>query len=94
MVDEQAPVTVTQYDQLTALQNSLNLNLANVPEFKGSPQEDIEKFLKEFSRATVHLSKEQKCLALKRAPTEDACLFLKNYLKSYITIGDWKEAKK
>lgn len=82
-------------DSLKALQNSiyLGIGLANLPEFHGWPDEDITKFLKEFSRATTALNQEQKCLALKKSLVDDAGIFSKKYLKQYLAKNDWKSAK-
>jgi len=82
-------------DPLASFKNSLHLavGLAKLPEFGGAPNEDIEKFLKEFATATTALTSEQKCLALRKALTGDAALFLKKYLKPKLLLGEWKEAK-
>ena len=84
-----------QENQFKALQNSiyLGIGLSNLPEFHGSPKEDVNKFLKEFSRATSALTPEQKCVALKKSLVDDASIFSKNYLKVYLQRGDWKTAK-
>lgn len=83
-------------DPLSSLKNSiyLSMGLANLPEYSGAPNEDIEEFLRKFARSTTALSKEQKCLALKKAFVGDAAIFLKSYLKSYIISGDWKSLKR
>lgn len=82
-------------DPITSLKNSLflSIGLANLPEFSGGPQDDIEKFLQEFKRAAITLTKEQKCLALKKCLVGDAAIFLKNYMKSDISNGCWKQVK-
>lgn len=82
-------------DPLSSLKNSLylSLGLANLPEFRGTPNEDIEKFFQEFGRATTPLTSEQKCVALKKSLVGDAALFLKKYLKSPVSQGDWKCVK-
>jgi len=82
-------------DPLASLKNSLYLSLgmSGLPEFKGGPHEDIEKFLNEFGRAVTALPNEQKCLALKRALVGDAAIFLKKYLKQELLRGDWKYIK-
>lgn len=68
-------------------------SLLNLPEFGGEPGESIEAFLKDFSRATTTFAPERKCLAIKRALTGDAAIFMKNYLKPVLTTGNWKEIK-
>lgn len=80
---------------LAGLQNSIfmSIGLANLPEFHGAPNEDIDKFLSEFGRATTALTQKQKCLALKKALVSDANVFLKNYLKQQLLLGDWKFIK-
>lgn len=90
-----SPHVSPQQDQLKALQNSiyLSIGLTNLPEFHGFPHEDIRKFLKEFGRATSTLNQEQKCLALKKSLVDDARIFLKKYLKQYLSTGQWKAAK-
>lgn len=82
-------------DPLVGLRNSIfmGIGLTNVPEFRGAPREDVEKFLSEFGRATTTLSPEQKCVALRKALVGDASIFSKNYLKCYLSQGKWKEAK-
>lgn len=77
-------------DKLTTL---FSIGLMKIPEYAGKPSENIETFLKEFGRATIALTRPQKCLALKRALVGDAGLFAKNYLKKYIATGEWKQAK-
>lgn len=82
-------------DPLAGLKSSIfmSIGLANLPEYKGVPHEDIEQFLSEFSRATTALSPAQKCVALKKALVGDASIFAKNYLKCFLSRGQWKEAK-
>lgn len=60
-----------------------NMNLIEVPEFKGVPNEDIDEFLCEFKRVTSSFSAEQKCNALKRALRGDAERFAKTYMKEH-----------
>lgn len=82
-------------DSIEKLRDSLYVNwgLNNLPEFKGSPSEDIEKFLKDFGRATSTHTHSQKCQALRRALTGDAEMFLKKYLKYELNNNDWKRIK-
>lgn len=82
-------------DPLSSLKNSiyLSLSLSNLPEFHGLPNEDIDDFLKKFSRATTALPYDQKCLALKKALVGDASIYLKTYLKGELLRGDWKSVK-
>lgn len=70
-----------------------NLNLTNIPEFKGAPQENIDEFLKEFKRVTSSFSNDQRCHALKRALIGDAAIYAKIYLKKELTENNWKEVK-
>lgn len=70
-----------------------NFNLQNLPEFKGLPGEDVERFLQDFSRATINYTPERKCSAIKRSLTGDAGFFAKNYLKPDLAAGKWKEVK-
>lgn len=83
-------------DPLAGLKSSIfmSMGLSNLPEYRGVPNEDIEQFLREFGRATTALSPAQKCVALKKALVGDASIFAKNYLKTYLSLGQWKEAKK
>lgn len=82
-------------DPLSAFKESIfmSIGLTNLPEYHGRPNEDIEKFLKEFGRATTALSSSQKCVALKKALVGDASIYLKNYLKPLLTQGEWKLVK-
>lgn len=84
-----------QVDPFEGLKNSvfMGLGLANVPEFRGAPNEDINQFLSEFGRATTTLNATQKCLALKKALVGDAATYLKSYLKEDLQKGEWKKAK-
>lgn len=84
-----------QLDPLAGLQNSIfmNIGLANLPEYHGYPHEDIEKFLREFGRATTALTQEQKTIAIKKALVGDANVFLKKYLKQHLLLGEWKQIK-
>lgn len=86
---------VAHQDPLAAFKDSIfmSIGLANLPEYHGRPNEDIEKFLREFSRATTALTQRQKCVALKKALVGDASIYLKNYLKPQILQGDWKLLK-
>lgn len=70
-----------------------NFNLLNLPEFRGLPGENIDKFLHDFSRATTTFTPERKCLAIKRSLTGDAGFFAKSYLKPDLVTGKWKEVK-
>lgn len=82
-------------DSISKLRNALfhHLGLSNLPEFGGSPKENIETFLRAFERATATIPDDQKCLALKRSLTGDADLFAKNYLQEVLNEGDWERAK-
>lgn len=82
-------------DPFASFKNSWywSLGMVNLPEFRGKPGEDLEKFLQDFGRATAALTGEQKCLALKRSLVGDAALFLKKYLKPQILQGNWKDVK-
>lgn len=93
--DNGKPEEMGQSNPLAGLQNSIfmSIGLANLPEFHGSPSENIDKFLSEFGRATTALTQEQKCLALKKALVGDANVFVKNYLKQQLLQGDWKFIK-
>lgn len=84
-----------EIDPLAIFKESIfmTMGLANLPEYHGRPNEDIEKFLREFGRATTALSPQQKCVALKKALVGDASINLKNYLKKLILQGDWKVVK-
>lgn len=86
---------VQQVDPFASLRNTISLcfGLTNLPEYHGSPSEDLDKFLSEFGRATTAFTHEQKCLALKKSLVGDAGRFLKDYLKEYVSLGKWKEAK-
>lgn len=93
--DEGQTGLTQQVDPWIGITNALHLSLglANVPEYSGSTDEDVEEFLKKFARATTALSSEQKCLVLRKALVGDAEIFLKNYLKPYLLLGDWKSTK-
>lgn len=82
-------------DPLASLKNSLfmTIGLTNLPEFRGAPYEDVEQFLREFSRATTTLLPEQKCIALKKALVGDASIYAKKYLKEELLHGQWKQVK-
>lgn len=71
-----------------------NLNMMKLPEYWGKPQESIDEFLKEFKRATIAFTDEQKCQAIKRALVGDAGIFAKKFLKQDLNAGKWKEVKK
>lgn len=83
------------FDPLSSLKNSiyLSLSLSNLPEFHGSPHEDIDNFLKQFGRATTALPYDQKCVAIKKALVGDASIYLKTYLKNDLLLGNWKSVK-
>lgn len=65
-----------------------------IPEFSGSPNEDVHEFLRRFKLATIAFSDELKCLALQRALTGAARTWAKNNLPSEPKDGDWQRAKK
>ena len=66
----------------------------NVPEFSGSPTEDVKEFVGKFKMATITLSDEMKCLALNKALIGSARIWAKENIKSELTTGNWKTAKK
>lgn len=65
-----------------------------VPEFKGSPGEDVKDFLGRFKLATITLSDQMRCLAIQKALTGSAKIWSKENLKLMISTGDWKGIKK
>lgn len=92
---DNSSVEKANVETIRALQNSLywSIGLSNLPEFRGYPDEDVTKFLKEFGKAATGLTEEQKCLALKKCLVGDASIFSKKYLKEYLSKGEWKKVK-
>lgn len=85
---------------LSKLADSINQYAASaitslvVPEFRGSPEEDVKEFIGKFKTATITLSDEMKCLALSKALSGSAKIWAKENIKSNLLSGNWKAAKK
>lgn len=80
--------TMTLQNQLTAITG------INIPEFSGSPNEDVTEFLKKFKATTFALNDELKCIALRKALIGSARIWAKDNLKDLISAGKWKEIKR
>lgn len=82
-------------DSLSKLRDALflHLGLNNLPEFSGSPKENIEIFLRTFERATATIPDEQRCLAVRRSLIGDADLYAKTYLEGDLKDGNWTRVK-
>lgn len=65
-----------------------------VPEFKGSPGEDVYDFLKKFKLATLSFDDKVRCVALNKALVGPAHTWAKDNLKLLIANQDWKGCKK
>lgn len=65
----------------------------NVPEFKGSPNEDVREFLSSFKMATLALNDELKCLAIRKSLGGSAKIWAKDNLRQYLSNNDWKGTK-
>lgn len=85
---------------LSKLAESINQYAASavtslvVPEFRGSPGEDVKDFISRFKTATITLSDEMKCLAMAKALTNSAKIWAKENLKAEMNSGNWKSVKK
>lgn len=66
----------------------------SVPEFGGSPNEDVKSFLRKFKLATISFSVELRCLALNKALIGAARTWAKANIKDLIRSGDWTAIKK
>lgn len=64
-----------------------------VPEFGGSPGEDVREFLAKFKTATITLSDDMKCLAIQKALKGSAKIWAKENLKSNFLGQEWKPIK-
>lgn len=72
---------------------SSSINSINVPEFSGLPKEDLHRFLDKFKGATIGLSDELRCQALKKSLQGTAKIWAKSHIKELINQGNWKTIK-
>lgn len=75
-------------------QASMALINLPLPNFDGSPDQDVSAFLTRFKDATLTLSPELRCLALFKALTGPARVWAKTAIKTQLEDGDWASAKK
>jgi len=65
----------------------------SVPEFHGSPGEDVREFLENFRLATITLTDDMKCLAIQKALRGSANIWARANLRSELERGDWTRTK-
>lgn len=86
-------------DSIARLSESISQHAATalinlkIPEFSGSPQQDVNKFISDFKFATLTLNDELRCLALQRSLIGPAKVWAKVNIKQEMLDGDWSAAK-
>lgn len=96
MPSESSEGSITEIT-LSKLAESLNqyaasaLTNLNVPEFRGSPGEDVRDFLGKFKDATLTLNDDMRCLAITKALTGSAKIWAKENLKTELRDSKWKD---
>lgn len=80
------------YDSLGQHSAAALINI-KVPNFAGSPGEEVNEFLKKFKMATLTLNNELRCLSLDKALIGSARIWAKKNIKEELKTGNWPEAK-
>lgn len=86
--------TITKLSESLTQYSATALNNLTLPEYDGSPGQDIKKFLKKFKIATLTLNDELKCLALDKSLIGSAHVWAKANIKQHIRNGEWSESKR
>lgn len=88
-----AEVTELTLSRLTESMNQYSasaLASLTVPEFKGSPGEDVREFLSNFKTATIYLNDDLRCLAIQKGLMGSAKIWAKANLKNELDSGNWR----
>lgn len=89
-------------DTIIKLTDSINQQSATamiaipVPEFGGTPSEDIKDFIRRYKMATINFGEEMRCRALQKALVGHAHTWAKRNIKEEIVSGEkgsWKKIK-
>lgn len=85
--------TITKLSESLSQHSAAALVNLTLPEFDGSPSQDINTFMKKFKSATITLNDSLKCLALDRCLVGPAHTWSKNTIKADLKTGNWRSAK-
>lgn len=85
--------TIAKLSESLSQHSATALVNLSLPEFNGSPNQDINTFLKKFKSATITLNDSLKCLALERSLVGPAHTWAKNHVKSDLRAGNWRATK-